>query len=124
MASRMTPLEAIRAVFGAWERGDPDALRELFCADGVYLDPLKAGPLEGQEAIVEGNRPAMAAITECQISERCAIDADDRAMVEGFFSSRIAAGEGRLDFAFMAVAEMREGRIRRLAEYFDTRPLQ
>lgn len=119
----MTPLTAIRAVFDAWEAGDPDALRDLFCEEGVYLDPLKEGPLEGREAIVEGNRGAMAAITDCQVSIDVGIETDDCAMVEGFFASRLASGEGRLDFPFAVVAELRDGRIRRLAEYFDTRPL-
>jgi uncharacterized protein (TIGR02246 family) len=123
MPAAMTPLDAIRAVFAAWEAGDPDALHDLFCEDGVYLDPLKDGPLEGRDAIVEGNRSAMAAITDCRIAVREAIETADRGMVEGLFTSRLATGDGRLDFPFAVVAELREGRIGRLAEYFDTRPL-
>ena len=119
----MTPLEAIRAVFAAWETGNPDALRELFCEDGLYLDPLKPGPLEGREAIVEGNRPAMAAIVDCRIVVQQTIEAGDRGMAEGLFTSRLAGEDGRLDFPFAVIAELRDGRIRRLAEYFDTRPL-
>jgi ketosteroid isomerase-like protein len=120
----MTAMEAMRAVFGAWEAGDPEALRELFCADGVYLDPLKDGPLEGPEEIVEGNRPAMAAITDCQISVELAIENGDRAIVEGQFASCLADSDARFDFPFVAIAELSDGRIKRLAEYFDTRPLQ
>ncbi|HEY2440942.1 MAG TPA: nuclear transport factor 2 family protein [Solirubrobacteraceae bacterium] len=116
----MTPLEAIRAVFAAWEAGDADALRDLFCEDGVYLDPLKDGPLEGRDAIVEGNRPAMAAITECRIEVRHGVETGETGMVEGFFASRLATGDGRLDFPFAVVGQLRDGRIARLAEYFDT----
>jgi ketosteroid isomerase-like protein len=119
----MTPLSAIRAVFDAWEAGDADALRDLFCEDGVYLDPLKEGPLEGREAIVEGNRPAMSAITDCQITIEAALETGDTGMAEGFFASRLVDAEGRLDFPFAVVAHLRDGQIRRLAEYFDTRPL-
>jgi ketosteroid isomerase-like protein len=119
----MTALEALRAVFRAWEAGDPDALRDLFCADGRYLDPLKDGPLQGREAIVEGNRPAMAAITGCRISEAVALESDGRAVVEGYFASQVAGADARFDFAFAALVEMRDGQIERLAEYFDTRPL-
>ena len=64
----MPPLEAMRALFAAWEAGDADALRDLFTDDGVYLDPLKPGPLTGVDEVVEGNRPAMAAIEDCRIS--------------------------------------------------------
>jgi ketosteroid isomerase-like protein len=119
----MTPLEALRALFAAWEAGDADALAPLFCPDGAYLDPLKPGPLEGVEAIVAGNRPAMAAIEDCRITVGLELQEGERAIVEGFFASRLADGGARFDFPFVAVAELREGRIARLAEYFDTRPL-
>jgi ketosteroid isomerase-like protein len=119
----MTALEATRAVFGAWEAGDPDALRELFTEDGVYLDPLKAGPLEGRDAIVEDNRPAMAAIADCRITVSLEIEDGERAVVEGVFASRLVETGGRFDFPFVAIVELSGGRIKRLAEYFDTRPL-
>ena len=119
----MTPLEAMRALFAAWEAGDADALRDLFTDDGVYLDPLKPGPLTGVDEVVDGNRPAMAAIEDCVISVDLELEDGERAMVEGTFASRLVETGGRLDFPFMAVATLRDGRIERLAEYFDTRPL-
>ena len=119
----MGPLEAMRAVFDAWEAGDADALRELFCDDGIYVDPLKPATLSGVDEVVEGNRPAMAAIEDCRITVDLEIEDGDRAVVEGTFASRVVETSGRLDFPFMAVATLRDGRIQRLAEYFDTRPL-
>jgi ketosteroid isomerase-like protein len=119
----MTPLEALRAVFKAWEAGTPEALGPLFTSDGAYLDPLKPGPLEGVEAIVEGNRDAMAAIDDCRITTSLELEDDDRGVAEGVFSSRLADGGAPFEFSFSAVVEMRDGRIERLAEYFDTRPL-
>lgn len=119
----MGPLEAMRALFAAWEAGDADALRDLFCDDGVYIDPLKPETLKGVDEVVEGNRPAMAAIEDCRITVSLEIERDDVAVVEGTFASRLVETGGRLDFPFVAVAEMRGGRIERLAEYFDTRPL-
>jgi ketosteroid isomerase-like protein len=119
----MTPRQALRAVFDAWEAGDPEALRPLFGDSGVYLDPLKPGPLEGPDAIVEGNRPAMAAIEDCRIATELEWEDGDRGAVEGRFASRLADSGARFDFAFVAIAECRDGKIERLAEYFDTRPL-
>jgi uncharacterized protein (TIGR02246 family) len=119
----MEPLEAVRAVFAAWEAGDADALRELFCEDGIYVDPLKPAILSGVDEVVEGNRPAMAAIEDCRVTVDVALERDGVAVVEGTFASRLVETGGRLDFPFMAVATMRDGRIERLAEYFDTRPL-
>jgi ketosteroid isomerase-like protein len=120
----MTALEALRAVFRAWEANDPDALGPLFCDDGVYVDPLKDEPLVGRTIIIEGNRPAMAAIADLVITERTSVQNGDLAIVEGDFASRLVGGEQRFDFPFAAVAEMRDGRIARLAEYFDTEPLR
>ena len=113
----------MRAVFAAWEAGDPDALGPLFHEDGLYLDPLKDGPLAGPAAIVAGNRPAMAAIEDCHITAIVELESGTRAIAEGRFESRLADGGARFDFPFIAVVELRDGRIARLAEYFDTRPL-
>jgi ketosteroid isomerase-like protein len=119
----MTASEAMRAVFAAWEAGDADALAPLFCEDGAYLDPLKDGPLVGVEAVVEGNRPAMAALVECAITVDREVESDASVVVEGRFASRLADTGARFDFDFVAIADLRDGRIVRLAEYFDTRPL-
>jgi ketosteroid isomerase-like protein len=115
--------EAIRAVCAAWEHGDPEALAALFDDAGVYEDPLKAGPIVGRAQILEGNRPAMAAIEDCRVEIRHLVADDAVAMAEGLFTSRLADGSGRLDFAFAITVEMKHGRIARAAEFFDTRPL-
>ena len=119
----MTPFEALHAVFAAWEAGDADALGPLFADDGAYLDPLKDGALIGRQSIVEANRDAMAAIEECAITVSLSLEDGERAVAEGIFRSRLAGSEVRFDFPFVAVAELRQGLIVRLAEYFDTRPL-
>jgi uncharacterized protein (TIGR02246 family) len=120
----MTALEAMQAVFDAWEAGDPEALRDLFSSDGVYLDPLHPGPpMQGPDAIVEGTRGPMAGIRECRITVSLAVQDGDRVAVEGVFASQLVESGARFDFPFAAFAEMSGGRITRLAEYFDTRPL-
>jgi len=119
----VTPLEAMRAVFAAWEAGDADALGPLFCDDGAYIDPLKPAALVGRESIVAANREAMAAIEDCRITVSLALEDGERGVVEGFFRSRLAAADARLDFPFAAAIELRGGLIARLAEYFDTHPL-
>jgi ketosteroid isomerase-like protein len=119
----MIASEAIRAICAAWERGDPDALADLFADDGVYEDPLKDGPIVGRAQIREGNRPAMAAIADCRVKIRHLMEDGTVAMAEGYFAARLADGSGRLDFPFAITAEMRGNLIGRAAEFYDTRPL-
>jgi ketosteroid isomerase-like protein len=120
----MIASEAIRAVCDAWERGDPDALADLFTRDGVYEDPLKdGGPMVGRQEILEGNRPAMAAIKDCRVEIRRLVADGGLAMAEGYFASSLSDGSGRLDFPFAIVAQMQDGLIARVAEFYDTRPL-
>ena len=119
----MTASEAIRALCAAWERGDPDALADLFTDDGVYEDPLMDGPLAGREQIREGNRPAMAAITDCRVEIRHLLADSAVAMAEGYFASRLADASGRLDFPFAITAEMKGNLISRIGEFYDTRTL-
>jgi ketosteroid isomerase-like protein len=120
----MTPVEAMRAVFAAWEAADPDALEPLFCEDGVYLDPLKAGPLLGREAVVQGNRRGMLALRNCAITVVCELESGSSGMCEGHFASELAETGMRFDFSFAVAVEMHDGRIARFAEYFDTVPLR
>jgi hypothetical protein len=44
-------------------------------------------------------------------------------MAEGYFTSRLADGSGRLDFPFAILVEMRGDLVARAAEFYDTRPL-
>jgi ketosteroid isomerase-like protein len=119
----MTPAEALRAVCDAWEAGDPDAAASLFADDGVYEDPLYPEPLHGPEAIRAGLVEGMGAIDDCRVTLDPVMEEGDRVLAVGFFASRLRDGGERFDFPFAILVELRGGRISRLAEYFDTRPL-
>ncbi|MDX6520841.1 MAG: hypothetical protein QOJ31_2167 [Gaiellales bacterium] len=119
----MTPGEAIEGVFKAWQRLDGEALIALFTEDARYEDPLFPEPLVGSQQLHDSIPPSMADLDECVITTLRVVESGDTGMVEAQFRSRVADGEGRLDFDFAMVVELRDGRIARLAEYFDTRPL-
>jgi ketosteroid isomerase-like protein len=119
----MKPIEALSASFEAWEAGDPAALAALFGEGGTFIDPLKPGPLVGPDRIEAGNREAMAALEDVKITIDRAFEDGDHGAVEGQFRSRLANGGGRFDFPFMASVELAGGRVQRLSEYFDTKPL-
>jgi ketosteroid isomerase-like protein len=118
----MTADEAMVAICHCWEQLDADALAALFTEDGTYEDPLKPGILRGVEDVREGNRPAMAALTDCQITLGHSVTREDLGFAEGEFRSALAGG-GRLDFPFALIVEMEGGQVKRAAEYFDTKGL-
>jgi len=119
----MDAAEATRAVFDGWERGDAAAVADLFAEDGRYEDPLFPEALVGPVAIRDGISPAMADLRDLRIPVKHLLADGDVAICEASFLSELASGDGRLDFDFGMVVEMRDGRIARLAEFFDTRPL-
>jgi steroid delta-isomerase-like uncharacterized protein len=43
----MTPLEAVKAYFAAWNARDAAAILDCFAPDGTYTDPATDGPLAG-----------------------------------------------------------------------------
>jgi ketosteroid isomerase-like protein len=118
----MTVEEALHEVCESWNHLDPGRLAELFTDDGRFEDPLKESVLVGQREIREGNAPAMAALERCEVTLDVIVADGARAFAEGFFKSSLAGG-GRLDFRFAMLVEMEGTRVKRVAEYFDTRPL-
>jgi ketosteroid isomerase-like protein len=120
---RMTPIEALQAICEAWNRLDNDALAELFADDGVFEDPLHEKTLVGRDEIRAVNGPAMASLSECEVTLRTALEGGDLGLAEGMFRSALADGGARMDFPFSIAIELRDGRIARLTEYFDTAPL-
>jgi ketosteroid isomerase-like protein len=102
--------------------GDPDAALGLFAADGVYEDPLYPEPLHGPDAIRAGLAGGMGAIEDCRVTLDPVLEDSDRVLAVGFFASKLRDGGDRFDFPFAILVELRDGRIGRLAQYFDKRP--
>ena len=114
---------AIDGAFNAWQHLDVELLIPLFTEDARYEDPLWPQPVIGHADMREQIAGGMAELADCAITTRRLMADGDVGMVEAEFRSALASGQGRLDFDFMMLVELRDGRIARLAEYFDTRPL-
>jgi ketosteroid isomerase-like protein len=119
----MTPREALEALGAAWDRLDVDALAAAFTDDGLVEDPLLPETARGREAIVALYTPSMAELSECKVTLGHVLETGDLGVAEGRFESVIAADGSRMDFDFAMLVELRDGKVARLAEYFDTRPL-
>ena len=119
----MTPTETLQAICEAWNRLDNDALADLFSEDGAFEDPLHERVLRGREDVRAVNGPAMSALSECEVTLSTVLERGDLGLAEGMFRSALADGGARMDFPFAIAIELRDGRIARLTEYFDTAPL-
>jgi ketosteroid isomerase-like protein len=119
----MTPSEALQAICEAWNRLDTDALADLFSEDGLFEDPLNERAARGREDVRAIVAPGMAALSECEVTLSAVVERGDFALCEGMFRSALADGGGRFDFPFAMAIELKDGRIARLSEYFDTAPL-
>jgi ketosteroid isomerase-like protein len=119
----LAPLDTFRAICAAWNRLDVDALAALFDDDGVFEDPLLPEAVTGPDAVREASRGGMAALSACEVTLTNSIQEGDLGMTEGWFRSTLADGGAAFDFPFVMVVELRDGKIARLSEYFDTKPL-
>lgn len=84
--------EAVRAVCRAWEELDPQALADLFAADGIFDDPLKLERLVGPAAVVEGNRVVMGDLRSCRITPSHVAEDGDVGIAEGRFVAELVSG--------------------------------
>lgn len=120
----MTPAQAVRTILRGWEQADPDMIASVFAEDGIFDDPLqprrRTGPADIREACAGG----IAAIRECQIPLHTIVESGSTGFAEGEFRSVHAATGTRFDFPFAMVIEMKDGKVARLTEYFDTHPLK
>lgn len=119
----LTPEDALRRLGAVWDALDVDALADLFTDDGVVEDPLLPHTARGREQIRELYTPSMADLSECRVTLSHVLVRGNVGMAEGRFESALAGDAGRLDFDFAMVVVLRDGRVARLAEYFDTRTL-
>ena len=119
----MTPSEALQAICDAWNRLDNDALADLFTDDGIFEDPLHERTLRGREDVRAVNAAGMESLSECEVTLGAVLERGDLGLAEGMFRSALADGGARMDFPFAMVVELKDGRIARLTEYFDSAPL-
>ena len=126
----MTPGDAFQAYCDAFAAGDGAGMAGLFCDDGVFEASTLDAPIRGRAAletqlgiIANGSRDIG---TEIRVS----LQSGERGHFEGAYQAAVIGSGGKLDgsphrvdFRFVAFVEMRDGKIARFTEVFDTRPL-
>lgn len=110
---------AMRELCGGWERMDAAAIGALFAPDGRYEGPLFGEFPVGPAAVEAACAAAFAELTEVQVPITALGVDGDVALAEGRFQCTDLAG-ARTDFPLVMVVEVRDGKIVRFTEYFDT----
>jgi aminomethyltransferase len=126
----MTPGEAFEAYCEFFAAGDGAAMAGLFTEDGVFEASSLDAPLRGRRRLESQLQIIANGATAIRTEIRLAIEDGERGHFEGVYEAEVVGTGGkldgsahRIDFKFVAMVEMRGGKIARLAEIFDTRPL-
>lgn len=126
----MTPTTAFESYCNAFARGDHLAMASLFTDDGIFEASSLDAPLQGRSQLESQLRVISSSSRNIRTDIRVAIEAGDRGHFEGAYQAEIIGTGGkldgsphRIDFKFVAIIEMFDGKIARLSEIFDTRPL-
>jgi aminomethyltransferase len=127
----VSPGDLLRAYCAAFAARDLQAMAPLFDADAVVDIPLLDERLVGHVHIMRETGTALRGLRNMRVELGTIIEDGDCAMAEGIFLGELvghpALVDGtpaRSDFRFVAVVEARAGKIVRLSEYFDTKPLK
>jgi ketosteroid isomerase-like protein len=123
VSTALTPAEALTALGRAWDDLDIDQLVAVFADHATVVDPLLPGEATGVAAIRELYTASMEELSECRVTLTNVLTSGTLGMAEGRFESTLADGAGRMDFDFAMTVELDHGRVTRLSEYYDTRPL-
>jgi aminomethyltransferase len=126
----MTPTTAFQDYCAAFCQGDHIAMTNLFTDDGVFEASSLEAPIRGRAELESQLRIISNSCKNIQAEIRVAIETGDRGHFEGTYEAEVLGTGGkldgsphRIDFKFVAIVEMRDGKIARLSEIFDTRPL-
>jgi aminomethyltransferase len=125
----MKPTAVFAAYCEAFAAGDHHAIAELFADDGVFEASTLDAPIRGKAALAAQLRIISNSCRDISTQIRVAIDSGNKGYFEGVYEAEIIGTGGkidgsphRIDFKFVAVVEIQNGKIARLAEIFDTRP--
>jgi aminomethyltransferase len=131
MPSALTPRQAIEAYCSAFARRAPDEIETLFAEDAVFDLPLQDERLHGRQRIMRETRAALRGLKNIEVVLDHVTEQGSTAFAEGYFYSEpigipphVDGRPARLDFKFVAVAVVEDGKVTRWTEYFDTKPLK
>lgn len=131
MPTTMTPRLALERYCDAFARRAPDEIEPLFAEDAIFDLPLQDGRVHGRAKIMRELRTALRGLRDIKVILGPILESGSQVFAEGIFYAehigippQVDGTPHRLDFKFVAVVEVENGKITRWSEYFDTKPLK
>jgi aminomethyltransferase len=131
MPSPLTARHALELYCDAFARRAPDEIEKLFADDAVYDLPLHDGRIRGRDGIMREIRTAIRGLKNIEVFLQHVLESGVSVFAEGVFRAEhvgipphVDGTPNRLDFKFVAVVEVVDGKVSRWSEYFDTKPLK
>ena len=131
MPSPLTARHALELYCDAFARRAPDEIETLFADDAIYDLPLHDGRIRGRDGIMREIRTAICGLKNIEVFLQHVLESGAAVFAEGVFRAEhvgipphVDGTPNRLDFKFVAVVEVADGKVSRWSEYFDTKPLK
>jgi ketosteroid isomerase-like protein len=113
-------VDVVSAGYDAWNRGDLDAVREIYAADVVAnageLWPA-AGEVSGADAIIEGFASIFSAFERSELVPEEYVEHGDSVVVPTLWRGTVAGSERVIEQRLVAVYTLRDGQIVRIGYY-------
>jgi ketosteroid isomerase-like protein len=113
-------VEVVSAGYDAWNRGDLDAVREIYASDVVAnageLWPA-AGEVSGPDAIIEGFASIFSAFERSELVPEEYVEHGDSVVVPTLWRGTLPGSERAIEQRLVAVYTLREGQIVRIGYY-------
>ena len=129
--STLTPEKAIRAYCDAFTRQADGEIEAMFAEDAALDLPLYDHRITGRAEILGELRTAMRGLKDIRVDLHHVIEKGSRGFAEGVFTAehvgippQVDGTPLRLDFKFVAIATLAEGKIVHWTEHFDVKPLK
>ena len=129
MGGEQTSLQVVRDAYAAFERADIADLLEMLTDDVEWFEPGPpevlpwAGPRRGAGQVGEFFRAMDEALEFEAFEPREFIAQDDTVVVLGFDRIRLKSSGRLVESDWAMVFTIRDGKIARLRDYFDTAPM-
>ena len=122
--SEQANVELVKSIYANFKEGNITGLLDAFAEDAEWSVPTVKGtpwaPLKGRVQMQEFFQGLEDAEEALEFTQDSFIAQGDKVVVEGRYRARVKATERIMETSYVNAMTIRDGKIQRLADYFDT----